>query len=329
MALKKIGLKLYVYNGIVGSYTSSDLKYQIEKDRISSQDNIVVEVSQLIKDYIVNDFNNDYSCNAKWVSVVVDYYDEDTGAIYESNGTQIFNYLSFDGYGHFEEEINPQLSTNLLQTSDNIYLPEDVTGKLPIFAEGVGKVTIDSTDTEITDNGNSNQKIQYISIPANSDTITVYNTDDTTLLRTVKVNNICEPKFTPYKVTFVNKLGAYQDIYFFKKTTESFDVTDKTYKRNNIQTSTVTYSTNSGQRQRYNINGKTKITLNTGYVKEDFNSALEELFLSENAWIRWEGKTLPVIITSKNMTLKTVLNDKLIDYTIGFEFAFNKINNVR
>jgi hypothetical protein len=56
---------------------------------------------------------------------------------------------------------------------------------------------------------------------------------------------------------------------------------------------------------------------------------LEELFLSENAWIRWEGKTLPVIISSKDMTIKNVLNDKLIDYTVGFEFAFNKINNVR
>ena len=68
---------------------------------------------------------------------------------------------------------------------------------------------------------------------------------------------------------------------------------------------------------------------NHSFAIKDFNSALEELFLSESAWIRWEGKTLPVIISSKDMTLKNVLNDKLIDYTVGFEFAFNKINNVR
>ena len=58
MALKKIGLKLYVYTGTEGSYTSSDLKYQMEKDRISNQDNIIVEIAQLVKDFLDNNFKN-------------------------------------------------------------------------------------------------------------------------------------------------------------------------------------------------------------------------------------------------------------------------------
>ena len=62
---------------------------------------------------------------------------------------------------------------------------------------------------------------------------------------------------------------------------------------------------------------------------EDANSTIEELFLSKNVWIRFENKTLPVIPTSKDFTFKTSLNDKLINHTIDFEFAFNKINNVR
>tara|TARA_R110002153_G_scaffold39719_2_gene114211 strand:- start:2411 stop:3400 length:990 start_codon:yes stop_codon:yes gene_type:complete len=329
MALEKIDLKLYVYSGTSGSYSSSDLKYQISKERISSQNNIVLEIGELVKDYLLSSFNNDYLCSTKWATAVVEYYDSETGAIYESNGTQILTYIAFDGYGDFEEEINPTLSTDLLQTSLNMYLPEDTAGKLAIFAEGVGKVIIDSTTTQITDSGNSNQKIQYLTIPANSSTVKVYGTDDSTLLKTVTVNNVCETKYTPKKVSYINKLGAIQDVYFFLKTNESFNVTDDTYKRNIINTSSLTYGTNDGQKQRYNVNGSTKITLNTGYVKENFNSALEELFLSENAWIRWDGKTLPVIITSKNMAFKTSLNDKLINYTVGFEFAFNKINNVR
>ena len=329
MALEKIDLKLYVYSGTSGNYTSSDLKYQISKERISSQNNIVLEIGELVKDYLTSSFNNDYLCSTKWVSAVVQYYDSETGVLFKSNGTQTFTYLAFDGYGDFQEEINPALSTDLLQNSLNMYLPEDTTGKLAIFAEGVGKVIIDSTTTQITDSGNSNQKIQYLTIPANTSTVKIYATDDSTLLKTVTVNNVCETKYTPKKVSYINKLGAIQDVYFFLKTSESFNVTDDTYKRNIINTSTLTYGTNDGQKQRYNVNGSTKITLNTGYVKEDFNSALEELFLSENAWIRWEGKTLPVIISSKSMAFKTSLNDKLINYTVGFEFAFNKINNVR
>ena len=59
------------------------------------------------------------------------------------------------------------------------------------------------------------------------------------------------------------------------------------------------------------------------------NETIEELFLSENVWIRYEGKTLPVIPTSKAIAFKTSLNDKLIDYTVNFDFAFDKVNNVR
>ena len=107
--------------------------------------------------------------------------------------------IATDGYGYFEEGTNPELSRNALISADNIYLPENTIGRLPIFAEGVGKVTIDSVDTQITDNGNTNQKIQYVTIPQNSSTIQVYDTDDLTLLKTILVTNQCEPKYTPYK----------------------------------------------------------------------------------------------------------------------------------
>lgn len=328
MALGSVRMNLYIYEGTVGSYDSTHLRYTLEKSIIQGETNIVLEIAELVRDYITVDFNNDYNCNAVWATAVVYYYDEN-GDVFKYSNPQSFNYLALDGYGYFEDEINPELQRHALITSDNIYLPESTAGKLPIFAEGVGKVTIDSSDTQITDNGNSNQKIQYITIPADSSTIQVYDTDDSTLLKTITVTNICEPKFTPYKVTFVNKYGAYQDLYFFKKTTESFDVTSESFKTNTINTSTVTYPTNATHRQLYNVNAKTKISLNTGFVKEDMNSTIEELMISENAWIRWEGKTLPILPLTKSMQLKTSLNDKLINYTIDFEFGFNKINNVR
>lgn len=321
-------MNLYIYEGTVGNYDSVHLRYTLEKSIIQGETNIVLEIAELIRDYIDIDFNNDYNSTAVWATAVVYYYDEN-GNLFNYSNPQTFNYLALEGYGYFEDEINPELQRHALITSDNIYVPEGTAGKLPIFAEGVGKVTIDSSDTQITDNGNSNQKVQYVNIPADSSIIQVYDTDDSTLLKTITVTNICEPKFTPYKVTFVNKYGAYQDLYFFKKTTESFDVTSESYKTNTINTSSVTYPTNATHRQLYNVNAKTKISLNTGFVVEDMNSTIEELMISENVWIRWEGKTLPILPLTKNMQLKTSLNDKLINYTIDFEFGFNKINNVR
>ena len=69
--------------------------------------------------------------------------------------------------------------------------------------------------------------------------------------------------------------------------------------------------------------------MNTWFVKENMNQTIEELFFSENVWIRYEGKTLPINPSSKSLQYKTVLNDKLINYTVDFEFAFDKINNIR
>ena len=149
------------------------------------------------------------------------------------------------------------------------------------------------------------------------------------MLKTISVTSLCEPKHTPYKITFVNKYGAFQDLYFFKKTAESTNVTDETFKRNTIANSTSTYQTYEGQRQRYNVNSQSSLSMNTGFIKEDMNQTIEELFFSENVWIRYEGKTLPVLPVSKSLQYKTVLNDKLINYTVDFEFAFDRINNVR
>jgi len=328
MALKTANVDLYIYTGTSGSYTSADLKYSLQKNIVGSNTKILFDIGELVRDYINQTFNNDYISQCVWATAVVTLYD-DSDQVFSYGSPYTETYLALDGYGYFEDEINPELSRNALISTNTLYLLEGTAGKLPIFAEGVGKVTIDSVDTEITDNGNTNQKIQYITIPADSSTIQVYDTDDSTLLKTITVENICEPKFTPYKVTFVNKLGAYQDIYFFKKSVETMNVTDERFKRNTVVNSTASYPVYNGQEERYNTNAKTTLQMNTGFVNEDFNQTIEELFLSENVWIRKDNQTLPIIPMSKSMTFKTSVNDRLANYTVDFDFAFNKINNVR
>tara|TARA_B110000971_G_C19621299_1_gene324899 strand:+ start:86 stop:436 length:351 start_codon:yes stop_codon:yes gene_type:complete len=115
----------------------------------------------------------------------------------------------------------------------------------------------------------------------------------------------------------------------FKKSAEKLEIKSDLFKRNTIANSTAAYTTSEGQRERYNVNGSSSITVNTGFVKEDMNQTIEQLFLSENVWIRYNNKTLPILPKTQSLEYKTVLNDKLINYTIDFDFAFDKINNVR
>lgn len=326
--LNRVQIDIYIYDGTEGVYTASDLKYTLNKKRISAEEYVNFEIAELVRDFLDLTFNDDYTSSAKWVTTKAYLFDSDD--IQFVSGSPVTNhYLAMDGFGYFEDGINPQTSTDCLIENNTIYLPEGTAGKLPIFAEGVGKVTIDSVDTQITDNGNSNQKIQYVTIPADSSTIQVYDTDDSTLLRTVSVVNVCEPKFTSHKITFVNKNGAYQDIYAFKKSVESMSIQDEQFKTNTINHTSLTYQTYKGQTERYNVRATKSLQLNTGFVNEDFNKAIEELLLSETVWIRYEGKTLPVLVKTKQMQYKTSVNDKLINHTLELEFAYSKINNLR
>jgi hypothetical protein len=326
MSLKSVVVDLYVWDGTISDQPVSPA-YTINKSVISGQTNITLEIAELVRDFITITFNDDYNSIARYVRTVVSSFD-DSDEPFDTNPI-VTDYVALDGYGYFEEGTNPELDRHALMSATNIYLPEGTAGKFPIFAEGVGKVIIDGVTTQITDNGNTNQKIQYVTIPADKSSIQVFDTDDSTVKKTITISNICEPKYTSFKVTFVNKFGAFQDLYFFKKTSEVTNVTDELFKKNIITNTSSTYNTYENQRGRINVNAQTSLTMNTGFIKENMNQTIEELFYSENVFIRYENKTLAVIPKSKSLQFKTVLNDKLINYTVNFDFAFDRINNVR
>ena len=71
------------------------------------------------------------------------------------------------------------------------------------------------------------------------------------------------------------------------------------------------------------------ITLNTGFLREEYNETIRQLLQSENIWIREDNQTLPILVKDSNFQYKTSVNDKLVNYTINFEFAFDGINNIR
>jgi len=71
------------------------------------------------------------------------------------------------------------------------------------------------------------------------------------------------------------------------------------------------------------------LTLSTGFIKEEMNQTIEELLYSENVYLIYESKTLAVVPKTKNLEYRTSLNDKLVNYTIQFDFAVDRINNVR
>ena len=146
--------------------------------------------------------------------------------------------------------------------------------------------------------------------------------------RVVKVEDIEECKYTPYKIIFRNKLGAKQELWFFKSSRLSMQV-----EREKFQGNTIKDYRNDIISSHRGVNfatmSKQTLTINSGFVPESFNEIFKQLMLSEQVWMDYNQQVLPINISNQNIDYKTSLNNKLINYTIDVEFSFNTTNNVR
>lgn len=167
----------------------------------------------------------------------------------------------------------------------------------------------------------SNELIKYLWVDV-SEALTdtyieiAYNSVITTLLITD------ECRYTPIDIAFQNKDGAMQILTFFKSKKDSIAISNQSYDGNNGQ--------GKHQFNKFNIQAKSKFTVNSGFIVEDRNEAVKQLLLSERCWIvgNGEGNEIPINVSSSSLEFKTRANDRLINYAIDFEYAFNEINNI-
>jgi len=141
---------------------------------------------------------------------------------------------------------------------------------------------------------------------------------------------ICEPKYNVVDCLFINKFGFWDSFSFIKKSMTQMSTTESKFKRNigEVVNSEYTYNTNSAQHKRYNVNGSKSIIVNTGFVDESFSLLLEEIMLSESIVLIIDDVYTPVTIQTNQVEFKKSVNDKLINYTLTFDFAYNELNDV-
>ena len=349
-------MELYIYTGEFQT-TPTELRYTLTKTPIGTNNFVVFEIAELIKDFIELEFNSDYNSYAVWVRPVFEFRTTEAGIV---NPTPI-DYIGLDGYGYFEEGVNPSLSQDLLMSNRTLYVLNGNDLHVPIYAQT--NTTVDfycgdelvNTET-LTTPTNTDDMIVYAQLENVEDyqsrvetaggtfvgsscltsfmealescvTKVVINTPTTT--KTVDVYYLDECRYVPYRVTFVNKFGAFQDIWFFKKSVENTRVKGEEYKASIFSQADLSYKTYQHQQQSFLVNGQDTITMNTGFVNDDYNEVIKQLMLSEQIWYLDNGQTIPVNIKTKNVRYKTGRNDKLANYTIEFERSFDIINNIR
>jgi hypothetical protein len=280
---------------------ASTPQYTITKDYVlrSTFKDVVFDISELSRDYLDITFDGTYTSQQIDVTATVKSYNT-SGTLID---TTTFDNVGFDGWSEFSDGVNDTIGGLAKGVSvSKIYVPEDTAGVIPSFSNS-GTIVYNSfttTDTSITIGQG----------------------------HVITIQRICEPKFNPIKVTFVNAYGALQDIWFDKKSVEELSIKRESFKRNLIS-ATGTYSTTSHSKKILNVMGNESITMNTGFVDEGMNEVIKELMLSEQAWATIGSTVYPMNVEETSHTYKTSVNDRLVNYTVKFSYAFDLINNIR
>ena len=296
----------------------SVLRYTLIKN-VEPSTTVNFDIAELARDYIEIAYQTDYIPQSVAIETVITPYDALNGT---GNSLPLlavtYNDVGFEAYGEFTEGVNPEvpfgrsLPTLLIPTDDDdeftILAPNNRTGKIPYLTSSFrGADPYTATDTSVT--------IQGV---------------DCTIKRID-----CTKYGDGNRIIYINKYGAQQDLWFFLKQTRNINRTNEGYKANTITypSGGATYSIQDAPNKVFNTQAKQTHTFSSGYYPEFANQQFEELLLSEFVW--WStvkkgvGVVIPLKVKTSSVAFKTSVNDRLIEYTIEFEEAFDYINNIR
>jgi hypothetical protein len=359
-------LKLYIWTGDKTIVPTNPI-YTLRKSATTpttGNPTVTFETSELIRDYLDVEFDGNYTGQGVWVKTDFNVYNSSDVSIINYDYIDI----AFDGYEYFEDPY-PSFF-NLMITNRKLFVLEDNTFRIPIDTSSSNPTVTFLKDNEIvatqtfTASNQSSEQIKYVSIYGNStnwdtfkervledggksyepnECLQAYFNDysigavdkiiisSSSGIETINVTILEECKYEPKKVTFVNKFGALQDMYFFKKSVEKMNIKKESYKSNILNVST--YNSSNHVYRDFNVVGKESVTLSSGFLSEEYNEVFKQMMLSEKVWvtnITDEGEqVLPINVKTSNITYKTSLNDKLVEYTFDFDNSFNVINDIR
>ena len=354
-------INITVFGGLENTQDPCDnltASYSLQKKPLGTEDSVSFDISEIVNDHIEQIFTGTYSASSEkssvWVTVATSAREAD-GTIIGSVASN--NYLAQEGFNKFKDGVNYTTEPIAMITGTHFEYHKGSTLTIPINVERVSQIDwIASnginvgTDT-FTDNGNQNQKIQFAQFSNTDikDVARVKLTYDTTSFVTIYTTRIEECKYPVNKITFLNRWGALQDLFFFKKSSESLEATRENFNRSIFEARRVTtnppnepndpcrvtteynlYSTTAHAKKTFNANATESIVLNTGYVNELMNPYFEELMVSEYIWLTDSSANIfPVNLKESSFAKKTGLNDRLINYTMSFDKSFSLVNNIR
>mgnify|MGYP003650279467 FL=1 len=200
---------------------------------------------------------------------------------------------------HFinQNKIGPK---DILETSDTFTV---VSGALPV---------VDSSTTFI--------KVT----PLNGSSIAIGETV------TLNIKDYCS-KYEHIKFFYMDKLGSYLPVTFNKVSKNNITNTRSNYKQNygsyNNISNTYGYTSHDRGTTNYDLTSTEVITCTSDWMSEESSRMVVSMLNSPSVYIQDStGEYIAINITTNSYEQKKTVNDKLINYTISFEYSNTNTN---
>ena len=148
-------------------------------------------------------------------------------------------------------------------------------------------------------------------------------------ITSVRYYLVCEPKYDPVQVAFINRFGVADFITFFKRSDERGNFTQDSYQKSIYNDGFTTPSLEVGKYQSYNVNSRNTLTLNTGFVDQDYDETIEDILMSEYVAVYTNSNWVSAVPNRGSIEYQKSVNTKLINYTMSFDFGFDERSLVR
>lgn len=139
-------------------------------------------------------------------------------------------------------------------------------------------------------------------------------------------NIICNQKYPNIRIKWKNRFGQFDSFNFNMINTKRFEVNRSLYQPQigSWGGTDLGYANYESNNLNYMVDTKESIQVNTDWVAEEYNEIFKQLLVSDEIYwiydeINYEVK--PLTIKTSNLTFKTGVVDKVIQYAFEFDYG--------
>lgn len=255
-----------------------------------------------------------------------------------SSGSQVSSNVQLvtAGYNYTYQGLNADYSSKDVYTDrSTIYITEQTEEFYLWFnASTVTSIDVGAYSETINAVTDSNEEIQGIDIVQLMSNASLTGTDSTISFAgagvDISLKYICQSRWNEVLIHFLNRYGVYESYVFNALSKKTTQFENETYNQPIYKTSDLTaaWDTGVGVTTSFVEQSKTQMIVNTDYILEEDNDVIEQIIISRNCLTLDNSNLLSLRCTDKALQRKTRVNDKLIQYTLTFEYNQPKINTI-